>query len=103
MSTIYRERDVRYSRDRSPSSDEERHKTTTIRRYKVGGSAHNGTRLVEHERVLWPLHLTLCDSCVDHGVSFIPLQDGVLIQGDRVLPAARRALSILHGNNALSL
>lgn len=34
MSTVYR--DVRYTRDRSPSSDDEKFKSTTVRRYKVG-------------------------------------------------------------------
>ncbi|RYP80634.1 hypothetical protein DL769_002379 [Monosporascus sp. CRB-8-3] len=37
MTTVYK--DVRYTRERSPSSDEEKFKSTTVRRYKVDGSS----------------------------------------------------------------
>ncbi|KAI1477403.1 hypothetical protein F4774DRAFT_195518 [Daldinia eschscholtzii] len=47
MAQVYRERDVRYTREDSPSSDDERYKSTTVRRYKVGG----GGRVVERDRI----------------------------------------------------
>ncbi|RYP20021.1 hypothetical protein DL766_008296 [Monosporascus sp. MC13-8B] len=37
MTTVYK--DVRYTRERSPSSDGEKSKSTTVRRYKVDGSS----------------------------------------------------------------
>lgn len=49
MSEIYRERDVRYSRERSPSPEEDKY--TTVRRYKVGGGGHSGGRVVERDRI----------------------------------------------------
>lgn len=48
MSTIYRDREFRYSRDRSPSQDDDRYKKTTVRRYKVAGAgSSNGSHVVE--------------------------------------------------------
>ncbi|KAL7622828.1 hypothetical protein AAE478_006507 [Parahypoxylon ruwenzoriense] len=48
MAQVYRERDVRYTREHSPSSsDDEKYKTTTVRRYKVSG----GGRVVERDRI----------------------------------------------------
>ncbi|KAI0845962.1 hypothetical protein F5Y00DRAFT_272334 [Daldinia vernicosa] len=47
MSQVYRERDVRYTREDDPSSDDDRYTSTTVRRYKVGG----GGRVVERDRI----------------------------------------------------
>lgn len=49
MAQVYRERDVRYTRDQSPSTDEEKY--TTIRRYKVSGGGDSGSRVVERDRI----------------------------------------------------
>ncbi|KAI1211526.1 uncharacterized protein F4807DRAFT_458421 [Annulohypoxylon truncatum] len=50
MSQVYRERDVRYTRDESPSSDDEKYKSTTVRRYKVAGGK-SGNKIVERDRI----------------------------------------------------
>ncbi|KAI1459194.1 hypothetical protein F4805DRAFT_473520 [Annulohypoxylon moriforme] len=50
MSQVYRERDVRYTREESPSSDDEKYKSTTVRRYKVAGGK-SGNRVVERDRI----------------------------------------------------
>lgn len=50
--SVYRERDVRYTREHSPSSGEDdKYKTTTVRRYKVSGGGHSGNRVVERDRI----------------------------------------------------
>lgn len=46
MSTVYR--DTRYTRERSPSSDDEKFKSTTVRRYKVG-SGGSVSRIERYE------------------------------------------------------
>ncbi|KAK7969410.1 hypothetical protein PG988_008483 [Apiospora saccharicola] len=46
MSSYY-ERDYRYARDDPPSSDEDKYKSTTVRRYKVGGGGGSSTSRVE--------------------------------------------------------
>ncbi|KAI0156966.1 hypothetical protein GGR57DRAFT_511282 [Xylariaceae sp. FL1272] len=50
MSRVYEERDIRYTRERSRSSsgDEGKHKSTTVRRYKVG--RHGEARLDRIDR-----------------------------------------------------
>ncbi|KAI0008092.1 hypothetical protein F4779DRAFT_618966 [Xylariaceae sp. FL0662B] len=50
MAQVYRERDVRYTRDDSPSSDDDKYTTTTVRRYKVSGGSQSGSRVVERDR-----------------------------------------------------
>ncbi len=47
MSTVYR--DVRYTRERSPSSEDEKYKSTTVRRYKVGSGGGSVTRVERYE------------------------------------------------------
>lgn len=46
MSSYY-ERDYRYARDDPPPSDEDKYKSTTVRRYKVGGAGGSSTSRVE--------------------------------------------------------
>ncbi|KAI1081472.1 hypothetical protein F5B20DRAFT_588538 [Whalleya microplaca] len=50
MAQVYRERDIRYTREDSPSSDDDKYTTTTVRRYKVGGGP-SGSRVVERDRI----------------------------------------------------
>ncbi|KAI0110806.1 hypothetical protein GGR51DRAFT_78122 [Nemania sp. FL0031] len=45
MAQIYRERDIRYTRDRSPASSDDERKYKTISTYKVGGPSGTSTRL----------------------------------------------------------
>ncbi|KAK8048733.1 hypothetical protein PG994_010463 [Apiospora phragmitis] len=47
MSSSYYEKDYRYSRKDDPSSDEEKYKSTTVRRYKVGGGGGSSASRVE--------------------------------------------------------
>lgn len=50
--SVYRERDVRYTREHSPSSGEDdKYKSTTVRRYKVSGGGQSGSRVVERDRI----------------------------------------------------
>ncbi|KAI1128843.1 hypothetical protein F5Y10DRAFT_264729 [Nemania abortiva] len=45
MAQIYRERDVRYTRERSPASEDDERQYKTVSTYKVGGPSGTNTRL----------------------------------------------------------
>ncbi|RYC59494.1 hypothetical protein CHU98_g6716 [Xylaria longipes] len=50
MAQVYRERDVRYTRERSRSESDDEHRYKTVSTYKVGGSRGTTTRLERVER-----------------------------------------------------
>ncbi|KAI1152000.1 hypothetical protein F4825DRAFT_476428 [Nemania diffusa] len=47
MAQIYRERDIRYTRERSPASDDDERQFKTVSTYKVGGSSGGATTRLE--------------------------------------------------------